>query len=69
LVIEAQVLKPGMIAQAACRSLPWTIIPMVITNVANERGRQLRRPPIETSVRYAQACSKAALILFEHSKQ
>src|SRR5690348_8266355 len=31
--IEAQVLKPGMIAEAACVSLPWTIIPMVITNV------------------------------------
>jgi multidrug resistance efflux pump len=31
--IEAQVLKPGMIAEAACTSLPWTIIPMVITNV------------------------------------
>src|ERR1700749_1736718 len=31
--IEAQVLKPGMIAEAACTSLPWTIIPMVLTNV------------------------------------
>jgi len=31
--IEAQVLKPGMIAEAACSSLPWTIIPMVVTNV------------------------------------
>jgi multidrug resistance efflux pump len=31
--IEAQVLKPGMVAEAACVSLPWTIIPMVITNV------------------------------------
>src|SRR5438445_5499620 len=31
--IEAQVLKPGMIAEAACSSLPWTIIPMVITSV------------------------------------
>jgi multidrug resistance efflux pump len=31
--IEAQVLKPGMIAEAACVSLPWTIIPMVITSV------------------------------------
>jgi len=29
--IEAQVLKPGMIAEAACVSVPWTIIPMVIT--------------------------------------
>jgi multidrug resistance efflux pump len=31
--IEAQVLRPGMVAEAACVSLPWTIIPMVITNV------------------------------------
>jgi multidrug resistance efflux pump len=31
--IEAQVLKPGMTAEAACTSLPWTIIPMVITSV------------------------------------
>jgi multidrug resistance efflux pump len=31
--IEAQVLKPGMIAEAACSSLPWTIIPMVVTGV------------------------------------
>jgi multidrug resistance efflux pump len=31
--IEAQVLKSGMIAEATCSSLPWTIIPMVITNV------------------------------------
>jgi len=31
--IEAQVLKPGMIAEAACMSKPWTIIPMVVTSV------------------------------------
>jgi multidrug resistance efflux pump len=31
--IEAQVLKPGMAAEATCTSLPWTIIPMVITGV------------------------------------
>jgi multidrug resistance efflux pump len=31
--IEAQVLKPGMVAEAACNSMPWTIIPMVVTNV------------------------------------
>ena len=31
--IEAQVLKPGMIAEAACISTPWRIIPMVITGV------------------------------------
>jgi multidrug resistance efflux pump len=31
--IEAQVLKPGMVAEATCVSRPWTIIPMVVTNV------------------------------------
>jgi multidrug resistance efflux pump len=31
--IEAQVLQPGMVAEAACNSKPWTIIPMVVTNV------------------------------------
>jgi multidrug resistance efflux pump len=31
--IEAQVLRPGMVAEAACTSVPWRIIPMVITNV------------------------------------
>jgi len=31
--IEAQVMKPGMIAEAACISKPWTVIPMVVTSV------------------------------------
>ena len=31
--IEAQVMKPGMVAEAACVSKPWTIIPMVVTGV------------------------------------
>jgi multidrug resistance efflux pump len=31
--IEAQVLKPGMVAEAACNSRPWTIIPLIVTNV------------------------------------
>ncbi|MDH2384989.1 biotin/lipoyl-binding protein [Bradyrhizobium sp. CER78] len=31
--IEAQVLKAGMVAEAACISKPWVIIPMVITSV------------------------------------
>ncbi|KWV60431.1 secretion protein HlyD [Bradyrhizobium macuxiense] len=31
--IEAQVLKEGMVAEAACISKPWVIIPMVITSV------------------------------------
>lgn len=31
--VEAQVMKVGMVAEAACASKPWTIIPMVITGV------------------------------------
>jgi multidrug resistance efflux pump len=31
--IEAQIMKVGMIAEATCVSKPWTIIPMVVTNV------------------------------------
>jgi multidrug resistance efflux pump len=31
--IEAQVMRPGMVAEAACVSKPWTIVPMVVTNV------------------------------------
>ncbi len=31
--IEANVIKVGMVAEAACISKPWVIIPMVVTNV------------------------------------
>jgi len=31
--IEAQVMKVGMIAEVTCASRPWTIIPMVVTDV------------------------------------
>lgn len=31
--IEAQVMKPGMIAEATCVSRPWVIIPLVVTGV------------------------------------
>ncbi|MGW9329162.1 HlyD family secretion protein [Bosea sp. NPDC055594] len=31
--LEAQVMKPGMVAEATCLSKPWVIIPMVVTNV------------------------------------
>ena len=31
--IEAQILRPGMIAEAACASVPWRVIPMVVTQV------------------------------------
>jgi multidrug resistance efflux pump len=31
--IEAQVMKPGMVAEATCISKPWVIIPLVVTGV------------------------------------
>jgi multidrug resistance efflux pump len=31
--IEAQVMKPGMVAEATCISKPWVIIPLVVTSV------------------------------------
>lgn len=31
--VEAQVVREGMIAEASCVSQPWTVIPMVVTNV------------------------------------
>lgn len=31
--IEAQVMKPGMIAEATCISKPWVIIPLIVTGV------------------------------------
>ncbi len=31
--IEAQVMRPGMVAEASCASLPWRVIPMVVTHV------------------------------------
>ena len=31
--IESHVIKPGMIAEAACISKPWTVIPMVVAEV------------------------------------
>jgi multidrug resistance efflux pump len=33
--IEAQVMTVGMIAEVACVSKPWTVIPMVVTSVQN----------------------------------
>lgn len=31
--IEAQVMRPGMIAEASCASLPWRVIPLVVVQV------------------------------------
>ena len=31
--IEAQIMKVGMIAEVTCVSKPWTVIPMVVTDV------------------------------------
>lgn len=41
--IEARVLRPGMLAEASCASLPWTVIPMVVTEVQGfVAGGQIR---------------------------
>ncbi|MEI6159132.1 MAG: HlyD family secretion protein [Roseococcus sp.] len=41
--IEARVLRPGMLAEASCASLPWTIVPMVVTQVQGfVAGGQIR---------------------------
>lgn len=41
--IEARVLRPGMLAEASCASLPWTVIPMVVTQVQGfVAGGQIR---------------------------
>lgn len=49
--VEAQVLKAGMVAEAACASKPWTVIPMVVTGVQDyiaagqiRSGEQLMDP-------------------------
>lgn len=31
--IEAQIMKPGMVAEVTCMSKPWVVIPMVVTSV------------------------------------
>jgi len=31
--IEAQIMKPGMVAEVTCMSKPWVVIPMVVTNM------------------------------------
>jgi multidrug resistance efflux pump len=33
--IEAQIMKPGMVAEVTCVSKPFTVIPMVVTSVQN----------------------------------
>src|SRR5262249_6523681 len=33
--IEAQVMRPGMLAEATCASKPWVVIPLVVTQVQN----------------------------------
>lgn len=41
--VEAQVMRVGMVAEATCASQPWTIIPMVVTQVQGYiAGGQLR---------------------------
>src|SRR5213075_85317 len=42
--IEAQVMKPGMIAEATCISKPWAIIPLVVTDVQDVIAAGQLRP-------------------------
>lgn len=42
--IEAQVLKVGMIAEAVCVSLPFTVIPLVVTEVQDQIAAGQVRP-------------------------
>ncbi|TCU17923.1 HlyD family secretion protein [Rhizobium sullae] len=42
--IEAQVIKPGMIAEATCIGKPFTIIPLVVTNVQDVIAAGQLRP-------------------------
>ena len=42
--IEAQVMKPGMIAEATCIAKPVTIIPMVVTEVQDYIAAGQLRP-------------------------
>jgi len=42
--IEAQVMKPGMIAEATCIGMPFTIIPMVVTEVQDVIAAGQLRP-------------------------
>jgi multidrug resistance efflux pump len=47
--IEAQVIRPGMIGEVTCLAKPWTIIPMVVTEVQEViAGGQVR--PTDTLV-------------------
>ena len=42
--IEGQVMKVGMLAEVTCISKPWTVIPMVVTDVQDlHRGRTIPR--------------------------
>jgi multidrug resistance efflux pump len=42
--IEAQVLKVGMTAEAACIAKPWTIVPMVVTDIQGSIATGQIRP-------------------------
>ena len=58
--IEAQIMKAGMIAEVTCVSKPWTIIPMVVTDVQDfiaagqfRGGEQLIDAQQMTAARYS----------------
>jgi hypothetical protein len=50
--IEAQIIKIGMVAEAACSSRPWTIIPMVITELQyDEQQAGSEAIPLQSGIR------------------
>ena len=66
--IEAQIMKPGMIAEVTCVSKPFTIIPMVVTEVQDyiaagqfRGGDQLIDAQNVTTARHPAHVSRAAL--------
>ena len=61
--IEAQVMKPGMIAEATCIAKPVTIIPMVVTEVQDYiAAGQLR--PTDVLIDAQQAAKPGTLTVF-----
>lgn len=61
--IEAQVMKPGMVAEATCVGKPFTIIPLVVTEVQDViAAGQLR--PTDQLLDVAQLASPGTLTVF-----
>ena len=55
--IEAQVMRPGMIAELTCVSKPWTIIPMVVTGVQDYISAGQVRGPLSNCSTRSRPCA------------